>query len=220
MNSGPTSANIVTDAYASAFGVGAVLSQIQDGQEKGVAYGSKTLSRSQKGYCTRYRELLAVVIFVKQFRHYLYDRPFLVRTDHASLIWLKNFNEPDGILARWISLLETFDFQTQHRTGFLHGNADTLSRKPRRRCKRKDCSQCSSGEDCSVNVVTATTNCDTDTDTNASATCITGSNSRSESYSVLSPFLSKLRYAYRRNRQNLFYLLVYFKFESEIAVKS
>ena len=35
--------------------------------------------------------------------------------------------------------------------------------------------------------------------------------SRSESYSVLSPFLSKLRYAYRRNRQNLFYLLVYFK---------
>ena len=44
--------------------------------------------------------------------------------------------------------------------------------------------------------------------------------SRSESYSVLSPFLSKLRYTYRRNRQNLFYLLVYFKFESEIAVKS
>ena len=44
--------------------------------------------------------------------------------------------------------------------------------------------------------------------------------SRSESYSVLSPFLSKLRYAYCRNRQNLFYLLVYFKFESEVAVKS
>ena len=46
--------------------------------------------------------------------------------------------------------------------------------------------------------------------------------SRSESYSVLSPFLSYrlFRYAYRRNRQNLFYLIVYFKIESEIAVKS
>ena len=44
--------------------------------------------------------------------------------------------------------------------------------------------------------------------------------SRSESYSVLSPFLSKLRYAYRRIRQNLLYLLVYFKIDSEIAVKS
>ena len=43
---------------------------------------------------------------------------------------------------------------------------------------------------------------------------------RNESYSVLSPFLSKLRYEYRRNRQNLFYLLVYFKIESEIEVKS
>ena len=164
----------VLDTDASAFGVGAVLSQIQDGQEKVIAYGSKTLSRSQMGYCTTYRELLAVVTFVKQFRHYLYGRPFLVRTDHASLIWLKNFKEPEGILARWISLLETFDFQTQHRKGSLHGNADTLSRKPRRRCKRIDCSQCSSGEDCSVNVVTATTNCDTDT--KASATCTIDSN--------------------------------------------
>ena len=44
--------------------------------------------------------------------------------------------------------------------------------------------------------------------------------SRSESYSVLSQFLSKLRYAHRWNRENMFYLLVYFKIESEIAVKS
>ena len=42
----------------------------------------------------------------------------------------------------------------------------------------------------------------------------------SESYSVLSPFLSKLRYAYHRNRKNMFYLLVQFKIESEIALKS
>ena len=45
-------------------------------------------------------------------------------------------------------------------------------------------------------------------------------NSRSESYSVLSPFLSKLIYAYRRNRKKMSYLLVYLKIESEIAVKS
>ena len=42
---------------------------------------------------------------------------------------------------------------------------------------------------------------------------------RTDSYSVLSLFLIKLRYAYRRNRQNMFDLLVYFKIESEIAVK-
>ena len=30
----------------------------------------------------------------------------------------------------------------------------------------------------------------------------------------------QLQYAYRWNRQNMFYLLIYFKIESEIAVKS
>ena len=45
-------------------------------------------------------------------------------------------------------------------------------------------------------------------------------NSRSEPYRVLSQFLSTLRYTYRRNCKNTFYLLVYFKIESEIAVKS
>ena len=44
--------------------------------------------------------------------------------------------------------------------------------------------------------------------------------SRSESNSVLSLVLSKLRYTYSRNPQNKFYLLVYFNIESEIAVKS
>lgn len=67
----------ILDTDASAYRVGAVLSQLQDGKEVVIAYGSKTLSRSQMGYCTTYRELLAVVTFVKQFRHYLYGQPFL-----------------------------------------------------------------------------------------------------------------------------------------------
>ena len=133
----------ILDTDASAYGVGAVLSQIQNGKEVVIAYGSKTLSRSQMGYCTTYRELLAVVTFVKQFRHYLYGRPFLLRTDHSSLVWLKNFKEPEGLLARWISLLETYDFNIQNRRVHLHGNADALSRKPRKRCKREDRKHCS-----------------------------------------------------------------------------
>lgn len=35
-------------------------------------------------------EVVAVVTFGKQFRHYLYGRPFLFRTDHSLLIWLKH----------------------------------------------------------------------------------------------------------------------------------
>ena len=44
--------------------------------------------------------------------------------------------------------------------------------------------------------------------------------SRTELFSVSSPILLKLRYAYRRNRQIMFYRLVYFKIKLERAVKS
>ena len=37
--------------------------------------------------------------------------------------------EPMGQLARWITLLEQYDFAIEHRSGSRHGNADGLSRK-------------------------------------------------------------------------------------------
>ena len=76
----------VLDTDASLTGMGAVLLQIQDGDEKVIAYASK----SQRNYCVTKRELLAVVTFVRQFRHYLWGRKFLIRIDHASLTWLRN----------------------------------------------------------------------------------------------------------------------------------
>lgn len=120
----------ILETDASLYGIGGVLSQLQHGEERVIAYGSKTLMRSQTKYYTTYRELLAVVTFVKHFRHYLYGRKFFVRTDHSSLIWLNNFKEPEVMIARWISRLKTYDFEIKHRRGSAHGNADALSRKP------------------------------------------------------------------------------------------
>ena len=139
----------ILDTDASLSGVGAVLSQIQDNEEKVIAYASKTLNKSQRNYCTTYRELLAVVTFVKHFRHYLWGRNFKVRTDHSSLIWLKQFKNPEGMLARWLSNLDTYDFTLEHRKGCFHGNADSLSRKPRH-CKREDCPECVENQVASV----------------------------------------------------------------------
>ena len=85
------------------------------------------------------RHLLACVVFVKQFHHYLWGRRFLLRTDHASLKWLVNFCEPEGMLARWLSILSNYDFEVQHRHGVLHSNAGGLSRIPSLRCKHDDC---------------------------------------------------------------------------------
>ena len=62
----PTSdGTYILDTDASQTGVGTVLSQIQkDGEERVIAYSSRTLNRKQRNYCTTKRELLAVVIFL------------------------------------------------------------------------------------------------------------------------------------------------------------
>lgn len=46
------------------------------------------------------------------------------------------------MLARWLSVLETYDFSIQHRPGRHHTNADSLSRRPSNYCKRQDCPDC------------------------------------------------------------------------------
>jgi hypothetical protein len=126
----------ILDTDASDTAVGAVLSQEQDGVERVIAYASKSLSREQRNYCVTRRELLAIVIFLKYFRHYILGRRFLVRTDHAALQWLRRIPEPIGQQARWITLMEEFQFDIVHRAEKSHGNADALSRRP---CDRPRC---------------------------------------------------------------------------------
>ena len=67
---------------------------------------------------------------MKHFRCYLSGNHFIVRTDHGSLTWLKNFKNPEGQLARWFELLFEYDFEIVHRKGRSHANADALSRRP------------------------------------------------------------------------------------------
>jgi hypothetical protein len=116
------------DTDASGDGIGAVLSQIQNGQEKVICYASRKLSRCEKNYSVTKRELLAVVHFIKQFRHYLYGKRFMLRTDHSALKWLFDFKNVNGQLARWLEVLSSFDFEICHRPGNCHKNADALSR--------------------------------------------------------------------------------------------
>ena len=80
------------------------------------------------------KELLAVVFFVKHFKHYLYGKQFIVRTDHGSLSWLLNFKNPEGQLARWLQVLNSYDMTIVHRPGRQHRHADALSRIPCRQC--------------------------------------------------------------------------------------
>lgn len=125
----PTSTDMfVLDTDASDKAIGAELSQVQQGKEMIVAFGSMILTPQQRKYCTTRKELLAVVTFTRRYRHYLLGRKFLVRTDHNSLTWLLGFKDIQGQLARWIEELSQYDMEVQHRAGRNHCNADSLSR--------------------------------------------------------------------------------------------
>ena len=135
----------ILDTDASNESIGAALSQVQNGKEVPLAFASNSLSKSQRNYCTTKRELLAVVVYTRKYRHFLYGGDFVLRTDHSALQWLLNFKDAEGMMGRWLNHLSEFGVENrhiEHRSGIKHINADCLSRIPIRLCHRVDCNDC------------------------------------------------------------------------------
>ncbi|CAK1596265.1 unnamed protein product [Parnassius mnemosyne] len=72
----------------------------------------------------------------------IWGQKFHLQTDHAALKWLLQFKNPEGQVARWIELLQEYDFVIEHRSGKSRCNADELSRRP---CT-VDCKHCTRQE--------------------------------------------------------------------------
>jgi hypothetical protein len=118
---------LLTDA--SGVGIGAVLAQIdEDGNERAVAYASRSLTPAERNYGITDLECLAVVWAVQYFEHYLQLLPFKIVTDHAALKYLKTLKKLKGRRARWTMELQQYNFEIIHRPGKENKNADALSR--------------------------------------------------------------------------------------------
>ena len=120
----------ILNTDASNVEVGEILSQMQDGRLRPIAFASKHIIAAQWEYCTTRKELLAVVTFTCQFQHYLLGHHFLIRMDHSSLAWLMRFKDTEGQLARWLEELAQYDMQIICRKGKEHDNANALSQIP------------------------------------------------------------------------------------------
>ena len=119
---------MILDCNASDSGLGIVLSQILDGEEKPISYASRTYNKQEVNYCITRRELLGLIFGLKHFKQYCLGRRLLVRTDHAPLLSMQTTPTPSSQMCRWLDFIAEYELVIQHRPGIRHGNADGLSR--------------------------------------------------------------------------------------------
>ena len=121
---------------ASAYGLGACLVHVMDGSsEKPVAYVSCTLTKAETAYAQTEWEGLALVFVIRHFHQYLYDRPFILVTDHRPLC--KIFGSKESIptmaaarMQRWTLTLGEYQYTIEHVKGTSNQCADCMSRLP------------------------------------------------------------------------------------------
>lgn len=118
------SQSFTLETDASGSGVGAVLSQ----QSHPIAFFSRKLSPRMQAQSVYVRELYAITAAVAKFRHYLFGHHFVIKTDHASLRYLRDqvLQTPEQV--KYLPKLLGYNFDIEYRAGNLNVAADALSR--------------------------------------------------------------------------------------------
>jgi hypothetical protein len=121
---------IVTDA--SDYAVGASLEQVDDQRDarRPITYLSHLLNPAERNYPTHERELLAIVLALRTWRHFLLGSEFSVicQTDHRPLQSFLSQTTLSARQVRWQQFLSEFNLQVTYLPGKVNTFADGLSR--------------------------------------------------------------------------------------------
>ena len=108
---------------------------MSDGQERPIAFASRTLNQAEKKYSQLEKEGLAIIFRVKKFRNYIYGTHFAIQLDQKPLSSL--FSEIKSIpvmassrIQRWALTLAVYQYSILYKIGKSLNNADALSRLP------------------------------------------------------------------------------------------
>lgn len=114
---------------ASDTAAGAVLTQVQEGIEKVIAFFSHKWLPAEKNYAATEKEAACVLKAIEQFRCYVYGQPFTVITDAKALTHIKSIRtDGSSRLSRWALDLNQHPMTIKHRSGKLSVVPDALSR--------------------------------------------------------------------------------------------
>ncbi|CAM1310666.1 Uncharacterised protein r2_g2090 [Pycnogonum litorale] len=119
---------LITDA--STVAVGAVVEQVVNGARQPLGFFSRKLRPPEVKYSTFDRELLAVYLAVRHFRHILEGTPFTIRTDHRPLVhaFSKAGDTWSARQQRHLSAIAEFGCVMEYVPGHNNPVADALSR--------------------------------------------------------------------------------------------
>lgn len=117
------------------YGLGAIISQVYpNGEEKPLAFASRTLTAAEKKYSQLHKEGAALVFGTKKFHLYLFGRKWTLANDNRPLLSI--FGPKKGIptcaanrLQRWALLLANYNYDVEW-VQSSKNVADWLSRAP------------------------------------------------------------------------------------------
>ncbi|KAJ0803307.1 putative nucleotidyltransferase, Ribonuclease H [Helianthus annuus] len=118
------SKQFVIETDASAYGLGAVLMQ----DKHPISFISKALSPKQQVLSVYEKELLAILMAVKQWHYYLVTGQFLIRTDQQSLKHLLTQKVTTPLQHKWLAKLMGYNYSIDYKKGKENVAADALSR--------------------------------------------------------------------------------------------
>lgn len=115
----------IVDCDASGSGFGAVLHQ-GDGP---IAFFSRVVAPHHATLPAYERELIGLVKAVHNWRPYLWDRPFIIRTDHYSMKFIVDQRLTTIPQHTWVRKLFGYDLSVEYRPGMFNVVVDALSRR-------------------------------------------------------------------------------------------
>ena len=127
---------VIRESDASQYGIGVVIfHRFPNGDERRIAYASRSLKSSEKNYSQIEKQGLAIIFGVTKFHMYLFGRKFTLQTDHKPLLKIFAPDSATPVLAaarlqRWSLLLSSYHYEIELKSSAEVARADALSRLP------------------------------------------------------------------------------------------